>query len=668
MVFIYYKSKLYPIKGIPFLQDGFKQVKTMKIITVALLLFFLLPFCEAQNKGKITSVSIRQKAGIEKLYIYQPHKNLLLPDKIEALVLYQVEQQVYRKYIPVKKVDNEYQFLFQPPDSVSVLVIGMVDAKINNADYSPLVATRKKVVDNNSGAGFIFFLHDKQGKSFVNEKIVLAGLLQKSAPYYLDTKTENGIQVKMYEAAYKSYPALIKEDSYLDYLTLLFGEKGNVVKSKLLAYASQMKKVQNNEKKWLNAGSIYRLLGITEEQQEIEHRILKKYPNGELAKQKFWANFYKFYKKEGDTEQSILDSMNNYISWSKDSSNKVKDDFYAKINSLFFDKKEWGKVAKYETLVSDRFNTMYSYNYLAWKLCGGQLDNEGTDLEIAKVFSKKSIDYIEECIKKSTTNNDPDLNLNGALNKYINTYALILYKLGQYDSAFYYQDSLYQQGGELNVAGMERYVAYAEKVKGVNYARQVLEQQFFSGVNSPILVNQLLSIYKQLNLPESEFGALQKKYKLIFKQKAAATVSAQMGTTKAINFSLKNMLGQKVSLSSFKNKVVVLDFWATWCGPCIASFPAMQEAVNKYKMDSEVVFLFIDVWENAGPKKINEIALKFMKDIYYSFNVLLDTKNVVVTAYKIKSIPTKIVIDKLGNIISIGNLENIEVEIESARN
>jgi cytochrome oxidase Cu insertion factor (SCO1/SenC/PrrC family) len=62
----------------------------------------------------------------------------------------------------------------------------------------------------------------------------------------------------------------------------------------------------------------------------------------------------------------------------------------------------------------------------------------------------------------------------------------------------------------------------------------------------------------------------------------------------ASKFTLMDLNGNKVSLDSLKGKTVVVDFWATWCGPCKASFPAMQKLVDRHKDDKNVAFLFVD--------------------------------------------------------------------------
>lgn len=158
-----------------------------------------------------------------------------------------------------------------------------------------------------------------------------------------------------------------------------------------------------------------------------------------------------------------------------------------------------------------------------------------------------------------------------------------------------------------------------------------------------------------------------------------ANYKSEMVKNVAPDFTLVDTEGKSVTLSDYKGKVVVLDFWATWCVPCIRSFPGMQAAVNKYASDPDVVFLFIDTWQRE--EDYQSVVKNFLADNPYTFHVLFDemrdAAKSVATAYKLPGIPTKVIIDKDGFIRfqSAGSeavveklVKELDVKIDLAKN
>ena len=131
------------------------------------------------------------------------------------------------------------------------------------------------------------------------------------------------------------------------------------------------------------------------------------------------------------------------------------------------------------------------------------------------------------------------------------------------------------------------------------------------------------------------------------KTKTEEELQKKMTNTPAPDFTLFDLEGKKVNLSDLKGKIVILDFWATWCGPCKASFPLMKNSVEKYAKNLDVVFLFVNTMETTEKPEKN--VSKFIKEKNYPFRVLLDKDSKVAAAYGVKAIPSKIFIDKKGN-------------------
>jgi thiol-disulfide isomerase/thioredoxin len=127
-----------------------------------------------------------------------------------------------------------------------------------------------------------------------------------------------------------------------------------------------------------------------------------------------------------------------------------------------------------------------------------------------------------------------------------------------------------------------------------------------------------------------------------------ARIKKDMISKPAAAFSLPGLKGGNASLDALIGKVVLIDFWATWSGPCIASFPAMQMLVDANKGRNDVAILFVDTWQKESDKYA--VVNKFFMDKPYRFDVYMDLDDKTVKDFGVKGIPTKVIIDKKGMI------------------
>ncbi len=115
-----------------------------------------------------------------------------------------------------------------------------------------------------------------------------------------------------------------------------------------------------------------------------------------------------------------------------------------------------------------------------------------------------------------------------------------------------------------------------------------------------------------------------------------------------------NTEGKELDLASLKGKVVVLDFWGVWCGPCRAAMPHLKELYAKHKDDGLVV---ISVHTTNQGEKMAE----YVQEEALPWPVAVDVEKKTVTAFKVDSYPDYYVIDRAGN-LRVADLANTELD------
>ena len=131
---------------------------------------------------------------------------------------------------------------------------------------------------------------------------------------------------------------------------------------------------------------------------------------------------------------------------------------------------------------------------------------------------------------------------------------------------------------------------------------------------------------------------------LLILYSVSATAQVKEGEN-APNFTLKNLDGKEISLNQFRGKHVLINFWATWCGPCKIEMPSLEALYERFKDRNFVLLAISNDMFGAN------IVKPFVKAHNINFPVLLDQRLKVSNAFGVVSLPTTFMIDPQGKII-----------------
>ncbi|MHC8947626.1 redoxin domain-containing protein [Sphingobacterium hungaricum] len=607
-------------------------MKISFIISLLLLNIFLV------NAQAIKYSPENPKSGDTIKFSYNPTStNLNLDFEIECLsVSFTTDFTSKNKKIPLSEKDG--------------LWIGEV-ITTENTTFVALGFSSKELKDKSEY--FIKLTSNNQipAQAYLSEGY-LVGSGRGNALLGIETDTKRALG--LYEKAYSidSNTRNISENSYY---TILYKADKIRGKNEIDSKINQINKSgTNSEEDLLTIRSLYTIQNDKVAADSITQLIIKNNPTGVLAYKSDLNSFIRL-SDPSQAEDFGLKMISKYKLEENPKSSQDADMIYSFIAEKYVITNDYPNFIKYADLVKNKASVPLLYNKFVTNWLN---NNDGTNDQIIEL-TQNGLKIINELKTQPRPAQYPSdeiyiSSLENAESALSDTYANIENRLNNFKEAVSYQERALALSKDKNIVLKEHYVTYLMNDKNYQKAYSLAEESIKTGLASDSLKNNFERLFKILN-KEGSAKEYISNLESNSDEKLLSIWKTKMINEPAPSFEAKNLKGEVVKLSDLKGKIVILDFWATWCGPCKKSFPGMNKARIKYANNPNVVFLFVNTWEDMKDRE--KVVADFIAKNNYDFNVLIDKKSQndpskfqMVNDYQVKAIPNKFIIDGRGNI------------------
>ena len=565
--------------------------------------------------------------GTELEFFYDPVQQISEEDKLEPFYHFLVDDQHYAADLKVKDSLGGFAGKMKIPDSATAIVFHF---RTNNK------------LDSNGGKGFVQPLY-RNGE-------LIDGSLASIGYFYLKFGEMYGIGLEKDSALALVEDNLrsssLEEDVARSYEEILYTkdqERGEKYINQRIQKVKGKKELGAEDYRTL--ASFYGLKGQYASADSIRDLATKNYPESSFAKLAYTIEFF----KERDLEKKIQ----LFERYSELVSQEQKDFMLETLVSQIKQKGDFSQAKSFAEKIHSNLVKARVYNGLAQTMI-----QKEENLEVAEDLAKEAINLVDNLQDKKPEHLTPKQYKRGnqiTQQDFRDTYARALFLQGEKEAALAQQELAAEGNAQTEIN--EHFVEYLVENEEYEKAQSKSAELIRSNISNEKVKTLLGIAYAENENNSVPFEDFLQELEEEAYRNAKVEYRKTMVSQDAPTFNLKDLEGKEVSLESLRGKTVVLDFWATWCYPCIAAFPGMQEAVQKYKNDPNVQFLFISTMEDGTVAEREKKVSEFLQKNNYDFKVLLDetegaSSNQFVTAgkYNVYGIPAKIIIGPEGKI------------------